>query len=140
MSPLNCMSGDQFARIVRFQNPAGSVAAIINRKWQKVSGSRNVVPRLQQPGSQMCIGFGHSFIFSNMTTGHPKLDELAKGRELTEFVISILPISYLSLIEEVIRFEHAAITLKGEGFADITLQDIAVKVTPEGDITFPPFS
>jgi len=89
----------------------------------------------------MYVGLGHLFVLGDMTTGHPSLDKLAEGHELSEFVVSLSPRNgRVSLVHDIFRFEHAIVTLKGPDLVDVTLQDVAIKVTPEGDVTLPPFS
>jgi|GEM_PF-5609257 len=145
MSPLsqkvNCLAGTQSTRIIYFRDLGDTTAAIIDRKWNEASDSRDVVARLLRSGGGMHIGFGRLFVLGDMTTGHPNLDKLAEGLELSELVVSLSPRNGLvSLVHEVFRFKHAIVTLKGPKLVDVTLQDVAVKVTPEGDVTFPPFS
>jgi len=138
---VNCLAGTQSTRIIYFRDLGDTTAAIIDRKWNEASDSRDVVARLLRSGGYMHISFGQSFVLGDMTTGHPNLDKLAEGHELSEFVVSLSPRSgRVSLVHEIFRLEHAIVTVKGTDMADVALQDVAVKVTPEGDITFPPFS
>jgi hypothetical protein len=140
---MNCLADPQFARIIQFQNHNGSVAAIINRKWCETDTGGSVsdaVSCLQKSGGRMYISFGHPLTLGDMETGHPSLDALAKDRELNGFLVSLSPTGYVSLVEDTIRFEHAVVTIEGKHLADVTLQDVAVKVTTRGDVTFPPYS
>jgi len=86
MSPLsqkvNCLAGTQSTRILYFRDLGDTTAAIIDRKWNEASDSRDVVARLLRSGGGMHIGFGRLFVLGDMTTGHPNLDKLAEGQEL----------------------------------------------------------
>lgn len=140
---INCLADPKFARIIHFQSQADRIAAIIERKWHGVGSNgrvKDVVAGFQESSGRMYINFGHSFFLENIETGHPGLDGLAKDHELHGFTVSLLPAGHVSLVEKAIRFEHAVVTVEGKGLSGIALEDVAIKVTTEGDITFPPFS
>jgi hypothetical protein len=139
----NCLADPDFARIISFQDQHGSVAAIISRTWHggaSNNGFLEVVQGFQKANGCIRVGFGHSLVLGDLTTGLSRLDTLARDGEIDGFVISLSSNGRASLVDDVLRLEHAVVKIEGKELSGLMLHDVAVKVTSEGDITFPPFS